>query len=117
MKLSRMCLAALAAGCAFGSLNAAESAKHVKKLYLDKQAVNVTEKGIVVSSKSGSLRLKVLRSDEKGLYVYRRDICEERIKGFDDPDYWARCPDCGAIFENPWDERAHKNRCPKRRKK
>jgi len=118
MGISRHIFATVLACCALGSLQATnEAPRHQKKHYLDEQAISVTKDGIVVSAKKGSFRLKALRSDEKGFYVYQQDVCKETTKGFDDPDYWAQCPDCGKIFENPYDERAHRNRCPKKRRK
>ena len=100
MGISRYIFVTVLACCALGSLQATnEAPRHQKKHYLDEQAISVTKDGIVVSAKKGSFRLKALRSDEKGFYVYQQDVCKETTKGFDDPDYWAQCPDCGKIFE------------------
>jgi hypothetical protein len=88
MSISKYLLAAALSFCALGSLSAADSAKHAKKHYLDEQAISVTKDGIVVETKSGPIRVKALRSNSNGIYIYKQDVCEEATK---DQKYCLNC--------------------------
>jgi hypothetical protein len=97
--VSKLLLAAVVAGCAFGSLNAVETAKPSKKHYIDEQAISITEEGIVIATKNGLLRAKTLRSDKKGVYVLQQDCFRLKNRA---PNVLARHCRCGRWFDTPW---------------
>jgi hypothetical protein len=114
MKLSGLCLTALIATLSCGGLSAETEKSHQgKKLYVDGQAVAVTKDGILVKTQAGNLIVRVLRSDEKGVFILKRDVrCAS--KGCSPNRYrYIRC-ECGAEFSNEADYWKHVNsgRCP-----
>jgi hypothetical protein len=98
MSISKYLLAVALSFCALGNLSAADSAKHAKKHYLDEKAISVTKDGILVKTKTGNLMARVLRSDEKGIYVLGRDILG-RAKGYPYFKRFIKCR-CGREFLN-----------------
>ena len=95
MGISRHIFATVLACCALGSLQATnEAPRHQKKHYLDEQAISVTKDGIVVKTKNGQVRLKTLRSNSNGIYVYKQDLCSVVAKGE------VVCDWCGRWFPN-----------------
>ena len=93
MGISRHIFATVLACGALGSLQAAnEAPRHQKKHYLDEQAICVTKDAIVVETKGGAIKVKMLRSDKKGVYVFSSDVC----KG--DERYY--CRRCKVYFRN-----------------
>ncbi len=83
MGISKYVFAAVFACFAFGSLQGADvSSKQQKKHYLTKRMLKLTKKGITIKTNKGLANVSALRSDAKGMFVYRSDIC---IKGTGDP--------------------------------
>lgn len=114
MKLSRLCLAALISTFFCCGLSAGTEKPHQgKKLYIDNQAVTVTKDGILVKTQAGPLVVRVLRSDEKGVFILERDV-RSASKGVSRNRYrYIRC-ECGAEFSNESDYWKHvdSGRCP-----
>jgi len=114
MKLSRLCLTALVATLSCCVLSAGtERPLQGKKLYVDSQSVSVTKEGILVNTPAGALVVKVLRSDEKGVFILERDV-RSASKGVSRNRYrYIRC-ECGAEFSNESDYWKHvdSGRCP-----
>jgi len=82
MGILRYIFVAVLACCAMGSLQATnEAPRHQKKHYLDEKDISVTNEGIVVTTKSGSIKVKALRSNSHGIYVCKKDMCEVATKG------------------------------------
>jgi len=87
MGISRYVFVAVLACSAIGGLQATnESSRHQKKHYLNEKAISVTKEAIVVGTKNGAIKVKMLRSDKKGVYVLSSDVC----KG-DERYYCRRC--------------------------
>lgn len=108
MVFSRSIFVTILACCALSSLQAAdESHRHQKKCYLDEKTISITNEGIVVTTKSGPIKVRVLRSDSHGIYVYQQDLCSEAAKGSE------VCDLCGLWFPNHGAYLRH--HCPYRR--
>lgn len=113
MKLSRLCLAALISTFSCCGLSAGTEKPHQdKKLYVDSQAISVTKEGILINTQAGVFSVKVLRSDEKGLFVLERDV-SSAAKGWGRQTRRIRCR-CGCEFSSEsayWDH-VESGRCP-----
>jgi hypothetical protein len=116
MGISKYLFVAALSCCAFGSLHAvSEALRHPKKHYLDEKAINVTKDGIVVETKKGSIRVKTLRSDSTGIYVYQQDVIRMKEKGRRyDRDEEVYCYDCHRTFSSSYRYQQHLP-CPYRR--
>jgi len=117
MGISRYVFVAVLACCAMGSLQATnEAPRHQKKHYLDEKAISITNGGIVVETKNGSIKVKVLRSDSTGVYVYQRDVIRTKEKGGRYNKNEERyCSDCHRTFPSEYRYRQHLP-CPYRRR-
>ena len=114
MKISRILLTAVIAGCAFGvGLNATESAKHAKKHYLDEQSISLAEDGIVIETKSGPVRVKTLRTDKNGIYVFKSD-CSTNVEKMPYGNLFRKRCSCGKILESykAWQRHVDSGDCP-----
>ena len=105
MGISKYLLVAAMSFCALGNLSAADSAKHAKKHYLDEQAISVTKEGIVVETKDGLVRVKTLRMDKNGIYIFKSD-CFAVEKWQTENVLRRRCR-CGQWFDTPSDYYRH----------
>lgn len=103
MNISHFVFASVISLFAMGGLHA-DSAKteQPKKYYLSHRMIRVTEKGISIATKKGHRKAKTLRTDEKGVFVYRSDVCP---KGDFDGEY--PCCGCGSSHS----DRAYRDAC------
>jgi hypothetical protein len=112
MKLSRLCLAALVTTISCCGLFAGTEKPHQgKKLYVDSQAVAVRKNGILVKTQAGNLLVRILRSDEKGIYILEKDVSSAE-KGWAPDVLRRKCPYCGHWSKNPSAHRKHVYACP-----
>jgi hypothetical protein len=90
---------ALIVGCSIiGTYARAEVLDHQKKHYLDKRMIHVSKTGITVKTKKGDVKVKTLRSDGKGVFIYRSDVCGKLSKGDHDGD--LPCSGCNGCHTN-----------------
>ena len=99
MGISKYLLAAALSFCALGNLSAVGLDKHAKKHYLDEQSISVTDEGIIVEAKDGSLfRVKTLRSDKNGVYLFKSDC--SLIEKWQIGNLFRRRCSCGKMFDS-----------------
>jgi hypothetical protein len=95
MSISKSLFVAAFSFCALGNLQANSSrTHHPKRHYLDEQAISVTKDGIVVETKNGPVRIKTLRSDENGVFIYGNQDLEKNPV----PYKKFHCPFCPRVF-------------------
>ncbi len=113
MGILRYVFVAVLACCAMGSLQAInEAPRHQKKHYVDEKAINVTNDGIVVRTQTGNFTVGVLRSDEKGIYILKKDV-SGKAKGCARRPRTIRCR-CGREFsgEDAYWNHVESGSCP-----
>ncbi len=85
----------------------------LKKIYLDERSVMVKKGCIRIKSGNSSVRVKLLRSDKNGIYVFEKDLYSI-VKGrhfFRKPEH--TCDECTEMFPSHEDLKKHeKNECP-----
>jgi hypothetical protein len=91
MSISKFLLVAAISFCALGNLSATDSAKHAKKHYLDEKDISISKDGIIVCTKNGAVKVKRLRSDKDGVYVFSRDLCKVDVCKGDERYYCRNC--------------------------
>jgi hypothetical protein len=85
MNLPKILFSALLFYCALcSSLQAvaAKSQSHSKKMYVDYQSVKATSQGIMVSKGKYTFSVKAIRSDQKGLFLLKKDLLPSIREGF-----------------------------------
>lgn len=111
MKIFRYTALTLSMMCfLFVHLNA-ENIRHIpKKVYLSEQNVLINKNSILIKTNKGPIKVKVIRSDAKGLYVLAQELLS--AKGTPSVAFKAAytCPHCYRVFSS---ERALRNHnCP-----
>ena len=91
--MKKSLLVAIAVGCfLLGSHAFASTAVcNPKKVYVDKHAVKISKKGFLIDTGNELIKVKMLRSDSKGVYILKNDAIF--VKHPDDY-YPVQCPGC-----------------------
>jgi len=55
-------------------IRTSRNSNSIQRVYVDSQAVKVVQEGILISTDKGLVRVKTLRSDEKGIYVFEKEL-------------------------------------------
>ena len=96
MSISKHLILAVLSCCAIGGLYASESPRQAKKHYIKEQNIKVTNEGIAIRAKGKVIKVKSLRHDRRGIYVFRKD-CLGVTKHWEETgwtDGHPYCPDC-----------------------
>ncbi len=96
------------------SVRAEDKKPSQKKIYLNEQAITLNKKSITLNTEKGPVNLKLLRSDEKGIFVFEREL-PLRLNGKVVAKVFYTCDRCYKMFKSESARNYHKyNTCPLR---
>lgn len=76
-----------------------------KKVYVEKSAVRIVKNGFKITTESGTIKTKTLRSDKSGLYFLKEDIRGNPVRCC--PQIRFLCDTCQKGFRTEKDVKLH----------
>jgi len=110
MKIQKYLVATILFACSITCSYAHAAPLQQKKMYLDEKTVLLKKGRIMIKSINGTVRVKLLRSDKNGFYIFEQDLCS--VKKGHAPSGDNSCHGCTKMFWSGEDRDRHQDKWP-----